>query len=52
MPENPLADKAAKDNWNAYLRARENGHTEYVKTSKKCDRFYQGGGQQSSRCCS
>ena len=41
-----MADKAAKENWNAYMRAKEAGHDTYVTTAKKCDRFYQGGGQQ------
>lgn len=46
MATNFTADQIAHDNWNAYLRAKENGHNEYVKNAKKCDRFYQGGGQQ------
>lgn len=41
-----MADKAAKDNWNAYQRSKDAGHDTYVSMAKKCDRFYQGGGQQ------
>lgn len=28
--------------WERYVRARDNGHTDYVKLAKKCDLFYQG----------
>lgn len=41
-----MADKAAKDNWNSYQRSKDAGHDVYVAQAKKCDRFYQGGGQQ------
>jgi len=41
-----IADKAAKDNWNAFQRSKDAGHDTYVSIAKKCDRFYQGGGQQ------
>jgi len=41
-----VADKAAKENWNSYQRAKDAGHDVYVTQAKKCDRFYQGGGQQ------
>lgn len=44
--DNGMADKAAKDNWNAYQRSKDAGHDTYVSNAKKCDRFYQGGGQQ------
>lgn len=35
-------DNVAKDQWARYKRARDNGHTEFLKTSKKCNDFYQG----------
>ena len=41
-----MAEKSAKDNWNAYQRSKDAGHDTYVTMAKKCDRFYQGGGQQ------
>ena len=41
-----IADKAAKENWNAFQRSKDAGHDKYVEIAKKCDRFYQGGGLQ------
>ena len=32
----------AKNQWNAYTRARDNGHEEYVQMAKKCDMYYRG----------
>lgn len=37
---------AARDNWNAYVRARDSGHDEWVEIAEKCNRFYAGGGRQ------
>ncbi|HEX04911.1 MAG TPA: hypothetical protein ENH10_07115, partial [Bacteroidetes bacterium] len=33
---------AADQNWRAYVRARDNGHTKYVDMARKCDDFYYG----------
>ena len=32
----------AKNQWNAYSRARDNGHEEYIQMAKKCDMYYRG----------
>ena len=32
----------AQRQWAHYVRARDNGHSEYVAMAKKCDAFYQG----------
>ena len=32
----------AKTQWNAYTRARDNGHEDYVHLAKKCDMYYRG----------
>jgi len=32
----------AKTQWNAYTRARDHGHEEYVDMAKKCDMYYRG----------
>jgi len=32
----------AKNQWNAYSRARDHGHEEYVHMAKKCDMYYRG----------
>ena len=32
----------AKQQWNAYVRARDNGHTDYIDIAKQCDAFYRG----------
>ena len=32
----------AKTQWNAYTRARDHGHEEYVHMAKKCDMYYRG----------
>ena len=32
----------AKNQWNAYTRARDSGHEEYVDIAKKCDMYYRG----------
>ena len=28
--------------WDRYVRARDNGHLDYVDLAKKCDAYYQG----------
>lgn len=48
MVDTVVADQKAKDNWNAYKRAKDAGHDDYVKNAKKCDDFYVGGGKQWS----
>ena len=32
----------ATNQWHRYVRARDNGHNEYLKTADKCNRFYTG----------
>jgi hypothetical protein len=32
----------AKSQFNAYTRARDNGHEEFIEMAKKCDRYYRG----------
>lgn len=37
---------AALENWEAYVRARDAGHVDWVEDAEKYDRFYRGGGEQ------
>lgn len=43
-----MASKASEEErivatqWDRYIRARDNGHSDYVKRAKKCDMFYEG----------
>ena len=32
----------AKNQWNAYVRARDAGHDEYIDMAKRCDAYYRG----------
>ena len=32
----------AKNQWDRYVRARDNGHLEYIDMAKRCDSFYRG----------
>ncbi|HIF32620.1 MAG TPA: hypothetical protein EYQ75_13310 [Planctomycetaceae bacterium] len=32
----------ARDQWAAYVRARDNGHQDYIAVAKRCDAFYRG----------
>ena len=32
----------AKSQWDAYTRARDNGHEDYIDMAKKCDMYYRG----------
>ena len=32
----------AKNQWNAYTRARDSGHDEYIDMAKRCDAYYRG----------
>ena len=32
----------AKSQWDAYTRARDNGHTDYIDIAKQCDAYYRG----------
>ena len=34
--------KLAKEQWAQYVRARDNGHEDYVATAQQCDAFYRG----------
>ena len=41
----PKTDKEStivNDQWNRYVRARDNGHVEYLASAKKCQDFYEG----------
>lgn len=41
-----LKNPVAQANWDAYVRARDAGHKDYVALAEKCDKFYRGGGEQ------
>ena len=32
----------ARRQWEAYTRARDHGHTDYIEIAKQCDAFYRG----------
>ena len=32
----------ASGQWDRYVRARDNGHLEYIDNAKRCDAFYRG----------
>jgi hypothetical protein len=34
--------RLATQQWNRYIRARDNGHLQYIEMAKKCDAFYRG----------
>ena len=34
--------RIAAGQWDRYVRARDNGHLEYIEMAKKCDAFYRG----------
>ena len=34
--------EVASAQWDRYIRARDNGHLEYIEMAKKCDAFYRG----------
>ena len=36
------ARRKALQNWEAYIRSRDNGHTDYAKIARRCDDFYVG----------
>jgi len=39
----PLEEgKIVENNWARYVRARDAGHTDYIRTAIKCDRYYRG----------
>jgi len=39
----PLKEgKIVENNWARYVRARDAGHLDYIKTAIKCDRYYRG----------
>lgn len=35
-------DRVVADQWARYVRARDNGHTDYVQTARRCNDFYIG----------
>ena len=35
-------ERIASMQWDRYVRARDNGHLDYIALAKKCDAFYQG----------
>ena len=35
-------DRLANDQWSRYVRARDNGHTDYLKLARRCNDFYIG----------
>lgn len=35
-------DRIAANQWERYVRARDNGHTDYMEIAQKCDEFYVG----------
>ena len=32
----------ARNQWDRYIRARDNGHLDYIDMAKRCDSFYRG----------
>ena len=32
----------ASNQWDRYIRARDNGHLDYIEMAKKCDSYYRG----------
>ena len=32
----------ASSQWDRYVRARDNGHLDYIENAKRCDAFYRG----------
>lgn len=34
--------KVAAAQWDRYIRARDSGHTDYMRIARKCDKYYQG----------
>lgn len=41
-PQSIEDQQLAHQQWNRYVRARDNGHLQYVEMAKKCDAFYRG----------
>ena len=35
-------DQIVEEQWQRYVRARDNGHTDYIARAKKCNDFYRG----------
>jgi hypothetical protein len=40
--ESAAEEVVARSQWDRYVRARDNGHKEYVELAKKCDDYYRG----------
>jgi hypothetical protein len=41
-PQSIENHRLATQQWNRYIRARDNGHLQYIEMAKKCDAFYRG----------
>jgi hypothetical protein len=41
-PQSIEDQQLATKQWNRYIRARDNGHLQYIEMAKKCDAFYRG----------
>ena len=41
-PQSEKDAKAARDNWAAYERSRDNGHSDWIEIARKCDNYYSG----------
>lgn len=41
-----MTENVARMNWDAYTRARDAGHDEYLKVAQRCEDFYIGEGRQ------
>lgn len=38
----PVNNQLARENWERYTYARDNGHTDYVRKAKQCDEYFAG----------
>jgi hypothetical protein len=41
-PQSIENHRLATQQWNRYVRARDNGHLQYIEMAKKCDAYYRG----------
>lgn len=42
LPQEDKDRRAAKQNFDAYVRSRDSGHLDWVKLARKCDSYYSG----------
>jgi hypothetical protein len=42
LPKEDKDRRAAKENFDAYVRSRDSGHLDWVKMARKCDAYYSG----------